>query len=235
MYLKKSFLILFFVLVLLTPLEIFAEEPSTSTDPGRIKSGLKETIAKTREDFKMMLEERRKEASESFKQKREEFKQKLQTLRDEKKKMLVERINNKLEEVNKRRTDHMMAVLDKLESLLDRLSQKVEEAKSAGKDTSGVELAIEAAQTKIDEARAAVITQAGEEYILEIGEESELRSRVGQTVSEFQEDLRDVHKLVVDAKQAVMNAVKEAAKIKMSKLSFNTDTVRLIFNLNFKN
>ena len=64
MYLKKSFLILFFVLVLLTPLEIFAEEPSTSIDPGRIKSGLKETIAKTREDFKMMLEERRKEATQ---------------------------------------------------------------------------------------------------------------------------------------------------------------------------
>jgi len=228
MYRKKIFLILLFTLILFNPLHSFAQDSSTETDADPTKrlfreslkttieqqrSELKTTVSQMRENFKIMLEEKRKEASESFKQKREEFNQRLQTIRDEKKKLLVERINNKLENINKRRTDHMMSVLDRLSSILDRLKQRVDTAKTAGKDTTSLEQAIEAAQTKISEAEAAVTTQAGKVYVAEIVDETTLRETVGEIVSQFQTELRDVHKLVVDARQVVMNAVKEAAKL----------------------
>ncbi|MBI2641337.1 hypothetical protein HYW87_01960, partial [Candidatus Roizmanbacteria bacterium] len=155
----------------------------------------------------------RQEAAEKFKARREAFAEKLQTIRDEKKKMHVERISTKLTTANTNRTNHMAAVLEKLTSILDRLTEKVGSAKTAGKDVSPAESAISSAQAAINSAQTAVSNQAGQTYVIEIRSETTLKPNVGQSVSQLEGDLKNVHKLVVDAKQAVSNAVREVAKL----------------------
>lgn len=150
---------------------------------------------------------------ETARQKREEFKTRLQTIRNEKKKAAVERIDTKISNMNKNHTETFTAVLDKLQSILDRVSQKASEAKTSGKDTTALDSSIISAQAAIDSAKAAVSAQAAKTYSIQISNEATLRSSVGTTVSQFRKDLRDLHKVVVSAKQAVQKAVKELAKI----------------------
>ncbi|MBI1982026.1 MAG: hypothetical protein HYS68_00325 [Candidatus Levybacteria bacterium] len=152
----------------------------------------------------------RKEAAQ---QKREELKTRLQTIKDEKKKAAVERIDTKIANMNEVYTVRFVSILTKLQSVLERVSQKAAEAKANGKDTALADAAIADAQAAIDSAKTAVSAQAAKEYVVSISDEKSLRNSVGATVSQFRKDLRDVHKMVVDAKQAVQNAVKELAKV----------------------
>lgn len=146
-------------------------------------------------------------------QKRQEMKKRLEVIRNEKKKAAVERIDTKISNMNKNHTDRFSAVLDKLQSILDRVSQKTSEVKANGKDTTALDSSIVSAQTAIDSAKAAVSAQAAKTYSIQISDEATLRNSVGTTVSQFRKDLRDVHKTVVEAKQAVQKAIRELAKI----------------------
>jgi len=170
--------------------------------------GLKKRV-ETRETIKETVAKKREEAKEKFKLKRDEFKAKLEQIKDDRKKVIVERIDTRLATVNKNRTDHMSTVLDKLTSIVDRVSERIATAKANGKDVAGVEAAIATARTAIAAAQAAVSAQAGKEYVITIGEETALKGVVGKTTSQLQSDLQTVHKLVVEAKQAVQNIFRE--------------------------
>lgn len=146
-------------------------------------------------------------------QKREEFKTRLQTIRNEKKKAVVERIDTKIANTNEVHTVRFTSILLKLQSILDRVSQKASEAKANGKDTTALDSSIVSAQAAIDSAKAAVSAQAAKTYAIQISDEATLRNSVGTTTSQFRKDLRDVHKAIVEAKQAVQNAVRELAKV----------------------
>lgn len=150
---------------------------------------------------------------DAVQQKREEFKTRLQTIRNEKKKAAVERIDIKIANMNEAQTVRFTTVLTKLQSILDRVSQKVKTAAANGKDTTAADATILGAQTAIDGAKAAVSAQAAKTYTVQISDEATLRNSVGTTTSQFRKDLRDVHKAVVDVKQAVQKAVSELAKI----------------------
>lgn len=162
--------------------------------------------------------EKKSEFMEMMKTKREEFKEHLQTIRDTAKRRLVERIDTRMGSVNQRATNRFSAVLDKLQSILNRFVGKAEEAKLKGIDTTTINSAIESAQGSIDNAKAVVASQAANLYVIEIASESALKVNVGSVVSELKNDLRDVHKLVVDAKQAVQKVVMEFAKLRGSGL-----------------
>lgn len=150
---------------------------------------------------------------DAVQQKREEFKTRLQTIRNEKKKAAVERIDIKIANMNEAQTIRFTSILVKLQSILDRVSQKASEAKANGKDTTALDSSITTAQAVIDSAKTAVSAQAAKAYSIQISDEATLRNSVGATTSQFRKDLRDVHKAVVDAKQAVQNAVGELAKV----------------------
>lgn len=148
---------------------------------------------------------------------REQFKERLQTIRDEKKRAVADRINTKIENINTRRTDRMKETIGKLRNILERISQKAGQAKANGKDTTTVDVAIAQAQTALSTTEAAVNTQTAKQYTIQIESEEKLRSTVGTTVSGLQQDLRDAHKTVVDAKQKVQQAAKELAKLRGEK------------------
>lgn len=158
--------------------------------------------------------EKRQEIRKNIKEEREEFRQRLQTIRDQKKKLVVEKIDQKIANANKKSTTRFTGVLEKLQLVLDKFSQRAVIIKAKGGNTAQVDEAIKIAQNAIDKAKAQVASQAAKEYTIQIGAESTLRLSVGATVSQFRKDLRDVHKTVIDAKQAVQNVGKEMNLLK---------------------
>lgn len=184
----------------------------------QVKNALKdkkETIKEKRTELKNEVEEKRKEAQEKAKTKREEYKKKLQVIKDERKKALVDKIDSKIQASNQTYIKRLAESLDKLQSLLDKLSQRIAEAKTKGADTSLADSAMLSAQTQIDKARSAVSAQASKEYVVLLPtDETGLKNAVGSTMSQFRLDIRDVHKMVIDAKQAVKKAYEQARKLK---------------------
>lgn len=193
---------------------VFIQQGTQSA--GEIRSQIKQQkqeLIEERQNLQEQIRQRRQEAIEEYKTRREEFRQQLTQIKDETKRKVVERINNKLVEVNKRATDHMARFLERLSSILDQIKQKTAEAKAAGTDTTAVEVAIAEAEAAVAFANSAVLAQAGQEYIIEITDEGHLRSAVGKTVSQLRSDIRETRKTVIEAKQAVMKAARELAKV----------------------
>lgn len=175
------------------------------------------SLREKRQDLRENVQQKRENLREQVQQRKKEFRKQLQTIRDQKKRAAVERINTKIANINKRRTDRMEKTLAKLRGILERISQKAEQAKTNGKDTTTVDVAITQAQTALSTTEATVNTQAAKQYTIQIESEEKLRSTVGTTVGGLQQDLRDTHKTVVDAKQKVQQAAKELAKLRGEK------------------
>lgn len=183
---KIGSFVLAFIVLLILPLVVYAKDTSQNRVQNR-----KDVVA----------------------QRKEEFKTRLQTIRNERKKAAVERIDTKIANTNEVHTVRFTSILVKLQSILDRVSQKASEAKANGKDTTALDSSIVSAQAAIDSAKTAVSAQAAKTYAIQISDEATLRNSVGTTTSQFKKDLRDVHKAVVEAKQAVQKAISELAKI----------------------
>lgn len=149
-----------------------------------------------------------------LKDKRDEFKEKLQIIRDEKKKALVVRIDERIEKLNKNYVARFSESIKKLEAIFSRLKEKTAMLSASGTNVSMANNAIANAQTAIDSAKISLAEQEAKVYNIEVSSETGLKANVGRTVSQFRKDLRDVHKKVMDAKQAVRNVEKELAKIR---------------------
>ena len=191
-------------LLLLSPLQASAQ---TGTDSAR-RMGPK--IDQLRETFR----ERKQENREVIQARREEFKQRLQTLRDQKKRVIIERIDTRMASTNKKTTTRLSGVLERIQSILNKIIQKAGTIKAKGIDTVALDSATASAQIAINNASAVIASQSAMVYVIQISSESAIKENVGSTVSELRLDLRDAHKAVVDAKQAVMNAVMERAKLR---------------------
>ncbi len=171
------------------------------------------------------LELKRQDAKEKFKKDRESFKAKLEDLKDEKKKQIVEHLDTKISELNTKRTNKMMEHLNKMEEILKKVNERVLEAKGKGKNTSGVDAAVIVAQEAIATARAAIEAQAGTEYVITITSEAKLAGSVGSTRQLLTNDLKSVHSLIVAARKAVVETLKELAKITGEKLSQGSPSI----------
>lgn len=151
--------------------------------------------AQNREEIRVMLQT-----------KREEFRTRLQTIKDQKKKALVERIDARIAEVNKNQATKYAQALDWLQGFLDKMNiAAIDVAPLAN---------LASAQTTIDTAKSAVATQVEKTYTMTITDELTLRQNAGTLVSQFRQDITAVHKLVMDAKQAVLMVQSEINPIK---------------------
>src|SRR3972149_7100582 len=167
--------------------------------------------------IKNLKEERQefiKETRGQMKEKMEAFKAQIRTIKDERKQILTERIADKTASSNARLTNKMDKALDHLTDILNRVKEKAVGFKAQGKDATALDAAISAAESAIATAQAAVDAQAAKEYTANITDEPTLRNTIGQMVSQFRQDIKASHKLLVDAKQAVQKAIMEAAKLK---------------------
>lgn len=131
----------------------------------------------------------------------EEFKTKLEELRNGRKKEIIERLDARISQVNTNRMVKISDSLDRLQTILNSVSSK--SATLTSTDKTLLTQAIADAQEALDEAQTAVDTQAEKDYVFTITDDSQLRVSIGTTVSQFTRDMRDTHKKVVEAKQAV--------------------------------
>jgi Cu/Ag efflux pump CusA len=227
MYYMRSKLPIF---VALLSMSVFLTSPAYAVDSTSSSSAAAETtIAPSRTEKTPVLKDKitlekkptvdalkaqRDAAIEKFKAQREQFKTKIETIKDATKKEIVQKIDTKISTINQNRTSFMSSILEKLTSILSRISEKADAAKATGKDVTKLQAAIASAQNSISAAQAAVTAQAGKDYIIQIGTEATLKSNVGVTMKQFELDLRNTHKLIVDAKTTVVTAALELAKLR---------------------
>lgn len=156
---------------------------------------LKQQMQLIQDQKKTAVKEVRTDAKAMIQAKRDEFKTRIQTIKDQRKKLLVERIDTKLAQVNAKHTSRFSEVLTRLQGFLDKIKQSTTDTKVLDD--------VAVAQTAIDTAKTAVEAQAAKPYTMTIADDSALKANAGTTVSQLRLDLMAVHKLVVDAKQAV--------------------------------
>lgn len=206
MRIKISLFTILFILIF--PLQANALGTTNSTDSADLlmpkKEKIKADIQETKENFR----ERKQETREAMQVKKDEFKLRLQTLRDQKKKLIVERMDTRMATINKSATMRFTIILEKLQTILNRIIGK--------SNSPAFNSATSSAQLAINNASTIVASQSAMVYVAQIASEAALKENVGSTVSELRLDLRDAHKAVIDARQAVMNAVKELAKDRKS-------------------
>lgn len=144
---------------------------------------------------------------------RKEAVMKRQEIRDEKKKARLEKIEAKMASINTKRTSEWKTQLQKMTTILTKINEKAAKAKKEGKDTTTLDAAITNAQNAISTASVAVGAQAAKQYVVSDATDATVKNAAGETMKTLQTNLRTTHKTVVNAKQAVQNAVKELAKI----------------------
>ena len=209
---KKLFsLISFLSLFLIFALSVNAQSTAPTSSSGGV--GLSPTLT-----AKQMLLEKRQEIKTTYQTKnqelKQEFKDKFAAIRDERKKVLAQNIDEKIAMMNKNHTTRLSEVLAKLEKILDRINTASETAKGKGLNTVSLDNAIANAKVAISSAKDAVSAQAAKVYNIQTSTDTTLKANVGVTVSMFRKDLNATHKIVVDAKQSVMKAEMELAKIR---------------------
>jgi hypothetical protein len=175
----------------------------TTVDPG---TKLKQQMQIIQDQKKAALTQVKNDTKALIQTKRDEFNEHILTIKDQAKKALIERIDARITEVNKNQTTKFIDVLNKLQAFVDRASVTA----------SGTAKLIDAttAQNLINSARTATTSQAEKSYVITIIDDPTLKANAGVTVSQFKHDLSAVHKLIMDAKLAVLKifASKEIVK-----------------------
>lgn len=171
----------------------------------------RETIASKAAERKESMDKRLQEHKELMASKAVELKAKLAEFKDKKRAAIVEKVNTVLNIINTKRTDEMKKHLAKMSELLAKLEDRVDAKDAQGKDTTAANAAIASASAAIASASSAVDAQALKDYTVTISSESAARADTKATRNRLHQDLQAVRKLVIDAKQALSNAIRIAA------------------------
>jgi chromosome segregation ATPase len=208
--LRRTLLSLLFFLLLSATIT-YAETSSLTTTPvvteppslNERLQNLKREVRQKNEDRKLQIDEKGKE-----------LRKKIEDIKDERKKKLVEKLSEKINNINKRKVAKMAEALKKLETILSKITSQQEALKQSGINTDALENTIEKAKKAITTASAAVDVQSKKTYEISFDSEDTMRNDIGKTVKELENDLREVHKLIIDAKQTVQEAAKELRALK---------------------
>jgi len=201
--LQRIFLAIFILSIVFYPDSVFAQE---ATDTPSLNT-TRQTILKERKDGLQVMRAQ-------YLEQRNDFKLKLQTIRDTKKRALVERIDTKTSTFNKKMTDKMTSALTKMSNLLIKIQEDADTISSNGQNIQNLNTLIAVAQNTITTAQETVSAQAAKEYVATIDSEDSLRVDIGQTVSQFRNDIKDTYKTVINAKQDLVNAAQELRSLK---------------------
>ncbi|MFA9289070.1 MAG: hypothetical protein ACEQSA_04280 [Weeksellaceae bacterium] len=159
---------------------------------------------------KMRMQEQSMERKEQMSIKREEFTEKMTEIKDTRKQAVLENLDERVVIINKAITDRMLKNLDKMEEILARLQVKVDAAET---DTTVAQTSIDEAEIAIDAARASVEDQQAKEYVIEISNETAVKTDAKTFIQELKTDLKTVHEVVKGARQAVVLVAREVAKL----------------------
>ena len=138
------------------------------------------------------------------------LKLKLQTFRDQKKATAAARINTNLNQINQNQSTQMQRHLDTMSGILDKLGVRINQPTSDIKDPTAAKAAISSAQATIASTSAAIVTQSQKDYTIQVTTENRIRVNAQAMRNKLHTDILSIRKAVIDAKQAVANAIRVA-------------------------
>lgn len=171
--------------------------------PERI-SNLQDKIEAKREN----IEEKIASMREKIASKEAALRLRLQSFKDQKKAEIAERVNTTLNRINQNRTNQMQKHLDKMSELLNRLEARINNGKPGIKDPAAARVAIASARDSISSASAAVSEQALKDYTIAVISEARIGRDAKTQRDKLHSDLLALRRMIIDAKQAVANAIR---------------------------
>lgn len=162
------------------------------------------------ERMEMSAEKRLEMLKERIATKSAALKQKLTRFRDKTKAARLENINENLNTVNMNVTAALQKNLDNISAALDRLKTKADEAAAEGKDVTGLNSDIAEVETQWAEADEALKAQIEKDYTVALTSESSAKSDAQSARNILRTDLKSVHTEVLEARNALADAVKNA-------------------------
>lgn len=135
---------------------------------------------------------------------------KLQTFKDKKKAETADKVNINLNNINQKQTAQMQKHLDKMSAILDKLEARVESGKPDIKGPAAARTAIASARATIASVSAVVSAQALKDYTIIVTSEGRIGLDAKTQRDKLHTDLLSLRKIVIDAKQAVANAIRIA-------------------------
>lgn len=115
------------------------------------------------------------------------------------------RVSGNLNSINKNRTDEMIKHLDTLSTILGKVSQRATSTASA---SASVQSSIASASAAITTARNTVNAQSQVDYTISATSETGIKGEVQADRNKLLKDLNAARTAVLDARQAVINAIK---------------------------
>ncbi|MBI2597503.1 hypothetical protein HYW41_05075 [Candidatus Daviesbacteria bacterium] len=205
-----------------------AQEASTSTAPAKKEQlrpaaeARKANIQQAAEVKKENIQNRIGPVKAKIASREANFKNKLLIFKDKRKAEIVDRVNTNLNKVNQNQTAQMKRHLGLMTTLLDKLEARVNKKSADIKDPQVAKNSIADARSKIASALAAVNAQAEKDYTLQITSEPKVKADAQTARTQLRTDLISVRKQVIDAKQAVANAIRTAKSGVMVKEGTNS-------------
>jgi|SRR3990167_1569120 len=202
----KIFLTALFLLTLLTVVALPSHAEDSTSSPTR-KNVVKQKVDTKRELVAQLIDTRREKVATRT----AALKLKLDGFRDRRKASASARINDNLARVNQNRTGQMLQHLSRLYNILSKLEIRVNAV--TDKDTSSAKAAIASAKVAIDTATASANLQLEKDYTLTITSESKVKEDATAERQLLHSDLKNLHDLVVAARQAVAYAISQTAQL----------------------
>lgn len=181
-----------------------------ASDSGKLKFRFREEneFAKAVESEKEKAIEKVQTLRTTWQTARANFLEKVETIKDEKKKEIVKKIDGSLNTVNANQVKRMKDALDRMQKIAAYLSTEVGKLKTIGKDTTVAEAAINNAQQSILAAQSAVTTQGEKTYAPTLTTDQALQQNVTTEMQALRVDLLATQKLVIAARDALLDTVR---------------------------
>ena len=197
-----------FVLLLALSYPVLAQDATAPATTRKEK--IQTRVETTRDARKENAADRVTATKERVATKEAALKARLEAFKDKKKAEVVEKVNKNLNNINQKMTGQMLKHLERMTSILTKLEARVNSAKPDVKNVAAAKAAIADAKASIASASAAVSSQAEIDYTITISSETKVKGDVQKVREQLHTDLKAVRKLVIDAKQAVANAIRVA-------------------------
>lgn len=210
---KASAILVALSLLVLTSYPAFAQnevEVSDIRNPVRQNATSAGTLKNRPLPLKVNVENRMENIREKLASRAAALRVKLNAFKDKRKAEIAERVNTNLNRINQNQTDQMQRHLKAMSVILDKLEARVESGNPDIKDPAAATSAIASARIIIASTTATVSTQTEKDYTIQITSESRIRADAKNMRDKLHTDFQTVRKAVIEAKQAVANAIRVA-------------------------
>ena len=198
------FITCFLILLAICAYPAFAQITATSSTTRR--EAVKEKIETRKENIAQRLDDKRTRIAT----KEAALRTRLNAFKNQKKATAAARINENLNNINENRTASMQKHLDKMLVLLQKLEERVNSGSPDVKDKSAALAAIASSKSVIATTSAAVTAQTEKDYTIVVSSESRIKIDAKAQRDLLHKDLLALRKLIIDAKQSVIKAIRTA-------------------------